>query len=292
MESYAKERKIVINPLDLFGGLGLIDLSWILSTETYNPSHPFVSYGYLIIIAIIIHSILVIWPMIKIYRRFTKERLKSIISEIKKALTDEQKLELKDWIKSEIIYMLIPGLIALSIRVLAGEPNEFDWTNLTLVVGIALASIWITLQIWQAIEMNRILNPMLSNWRHPKLLSNSIGLFNLTKARLEILAKLEPEYIERPDDDVAPMQKIVVEGEEGSLKLDGDAVVQNLKEVGMKAATAIHNVGQLGKSIVGKISNKTVEKVDEEIQKKVDNITKPTLFSKVYKRTIVFTLAL
>ena len=84
MEYYAKERKIVIVPLELFGGLALIDLSWILSSDTYNPSYPFVAYGYLIIIAIIIHSILVIWPMIKIYRRFTKERLKSIYNEIKK----------------------------------------------------------------------------------------------------------------------------------------------------------------------------------------------------------------
>ena len=290
MEYYAKERKIVIVPLELIGGLVLIDLSWILSSDTYNPSYPFVAYGYLIIIAIIIHSILVIWPMIKIYRRFTKERLKSIYNEIKKALTDEQKVELKKWIRSEVLFMLFPGGIALALRLWAGEPNEFEWTNLTLIVGFALATIWITLQIWQAIEMNRTLKPMLSTWRNPKLISNSIGLFNITKDRLEILAKLQPEYIERSEDEVAPMQNMVVESEQGSLKLDGDAIVQNLKEVGVKAATAIHNVGQLGKSVVGKVSSKTVEKVDEKIQKKVDEITKPKLFSK--DKVIVFALAL
>lgn len=270
----------------------MLKFNWILEPDTYDPSYPFVAYAYLIFIAILIHSRLVVWPMIKIYRRFTKQRLESIVEEIKKALTDKQKVELRDWITSEIFYMLIPGVIALTIRLIVGEPNEFEWSNLTLIVGFALAAIWISLQVWQAIEMNRILNPMLSNWRNPRLISGGLGLFNLTKDRLEILANLEAEYIERTEHEIKPMQSVVVKNEDGGVELDGQAIVGNLKEVGAKVGNAIHNLGQLGKSLVGKASSKTVESVDHTIQKKVDSITKPSLFTKVYKRSIVFTLAL
>ena len=269
----------------------MFSLSWILDPETYNPSYPFTAYSYLIVIAIVTHLILVIWPMIKIYRRFTKDRLKSIVKEVKKALTEEQKIELMNWIKSEIIFMLVPFLIALLFRLLSGSPNEFEWTNLTLIVGLALATIWMSLQIWQAIEMNRILNPLLSKWKNPKLISGSLGLFNITKSQMEILSKLEPEYHERTDEEIAKMESMVVKDEEGKLKLDSKAIASNAKEMGKKTSTALYNVGQLGKSLVGKINKKTVQIVDEKIQKQVDELTKPTLHTQLKAKVITVTLA-
>jgi hypothetical protein len=272
-------------------GVDVFSLSWILDPETYNPSYPFTAYSYLIVIAIVTHLILVIWPMIKIYRRFTKDRLKSIVKEVKKALTEEQKIELMNWIKSEIIFMLVPFLIALLFRLLSGSPNEFEWTNLTLIVGLALATIWMSLQIWQAIEMNRILNPLLSKWKNPKLISGSLGLFNITKSQMEILSKLEPEYHERTDEEIAKMESMVVKDEEGKLKLDSKAIASNAKEMGKKTSTALYNVGQLGKSLVGKINKKTVQIVDEKIQKQVDELTKPTLHTQLKAKVITVTLA-
>ena len=272
-------------------GVDVFSLSWILDPETYNPSYPFTAYSYLIVIAIVTHLILVIWPMIKIYRRFTKDRLKSIVKEVKKALTEEQKIELMNWIKSEIIFMLLPFLIALLFRLLSGSPNEFEWTNLTLIVGLALATIWMSLQIWQAIEMNRILNPLLSKWKNPKLISGSLGLFNITKSQMEILSKLEPEYHERTDEEIAKMESMVVKDEEGKLKLDSKAIASNAKEMGKKTSTALYNVGQLGKSLVGKINKKTVQIVDEKIQKQVDELTKPTLHTQLKAKVITVTLA-
>ena len=269
----------------------MFSLSWILDPETYNPSYPFTAYSYLIVIAIVTHLILVIWPMIKIYRRFTKDRLKSIVKEVKKALTEEQKIELMNWIKSEIIFMLVPFLIALLFRLLSGSPNEFEWTNLTLIVGLALATIWMSLQIWQAIEMNRILNPLLSKWKNPKLISGSLGLFNITKSQMKLLSKLEPEYHERTDEEIAKMESMVVKDEEGKLKLDSKAIASNAKEMGKKTSTALYNVGQLGKSLVGKINKKTVQIVDEKIQKQVDELTKPTLHTQLKAKVITVTLA-
>ena len=123
----------------------------------------------------------------------------SIANEVKKISTEEQKDDLKKWIKIELFYVLVPFLMALSFRLIAGEPEDFEWTNISVVVGFALATIWISLQIWQAIEMNRILNPLLSKWSAPRLISGGLGLFNVTKSRMEILAKLKPEYV--PLDD-------------------------------------------------------------------------------------------
>ena len=286
-----KRKKHKIEPSGAYEGAVMLSIEWILKADTYDPSYPFVSYAYLIVIAVIIHSWLVVWPMIRIYRRFTKERLENIVDKIKKTLTEKQKIDLKNWIKSEIFFMLIPALIALSIRIFAGEPEDFLWTNPTLIVGFALASIWISLQIWQAIEMNRILNPMLYKMYHPKLISGGLGIFNLTKERLEILAKLEPEYVERPEEEIAPMQSIIAKNDDGGIRLDGQAVVDNLKELGSKVGNTMHNIGQFGKSLVGQASGKTVEAVDNTIQNKVDSITKPTLYTKIHKRTIVFTIA-
>lgn len=269
----------------------MLNLSWILEAETYDPSYPLVAYAYLIVISVLVHSVMVIWPMIKIYRRFTKERLGSIVEEVKKALTDIQKKALKNWIRLEIIYMLVPFSIAISFRLLSGSPEVFEWTNLTLVVGLALATIWLTIQIWQAIEMNRIISPLLSKWRNPKLISGGLGLFNITKSQMEILSKLEPDYHERTDEEIAEMEAIVVKGEEGNLKIDGKAILNNAKEIGKKTSSALYNLGQMGKSVIGKVNKKTVEIVDEKIQKQVDNITKPTIYTQLKGRLMTGTLA-
>ena len=269
----------------------MLNFSWITDAETYDPSYPFVAYGYLIVISILIHSVMVIWPMIKIYRRFTKDRLKSIVEEVKKALTEVQKTALKNWIRLEIIYMLVPFIIALSFRLLSGSPKPFEWTNLTLLVGIALATIWLSIHVWQAIEMNRIVSPLLSKWRNPKLISSGLGIFNITKSQMEVLSKLEPEYHERTDEEIAKMESMVIKDEEGKLKIDSEAIANNAKEIGKKTSSALYNLGQLGKSIIGKVNKKTVEIVDENIQKQVDDITKPKLFTQLRGRVMTGTLA-
>ena len=267
----------------------MVDLSWILDSESYNPSYPFTAYGYLIAIAISIHLIMVIWPMIKIYRRFTKEHIKSIAKEVKKALTEEQRKDLKDWIKSEIFYMLFPFFIALTFRFISGSPDNFEWTNLTVIVGLALATIWISLQIWQAIEMNRILNPLLSKWRNPKLLSGGLGLFNITKSRMEILSKLEANYVDINDEEMESVEPSI----DGTIDEDRfDVLAKDVKKTGIKAVKAIYNIGQFGKSLFAKANKKTVEIVDKKIQQKVDQITKPKLHTKLKGRIITFTLAL
>ena len=269
----------------------MLNFNWITDAETYAPSYPFVAYGYLIVISILIHSVMVIWPMIKIYRRFTKDRLKSIVKEVKKALTEVQKTALKNWIRLEIIYMLVPFIIALSFRLFSGSPKTFEWTNLTLLVGIALATIWLSIHVWQAIEMNRIVSPLLSKWRNPKLISSGLGIFNITKSQMEVLSKLEPEYHERTDEEIAKMESMVIKDEEGKLKLDSKAIASNAKEIGKKTSSALYNLGQLGKSIIGKVNKKTVEIVDENIQKQVDDITKPKLFTQLRGRIMTGTLA-
>lgn len=269
----------------------MLNFNWITDAETYDPSYPFVAYGYLIVISILIHSVMVIWPMIKIYRRFTKDRLKSIVKEVKKALTEVQKTALKNWIRLEIIYMLVPFIIALSFRLFSGSPKTFEWTNLTLLVGIALATIWLSIHVWQAIEMNRIVSPLLSKWRNPKLISSGLGIFNITKSQMEVLSKLEPEYHERTDEEIAKMESMVIKDEEGKLKLDSKAIASNAKEIGKKTSSALYNLGQLGKSIIGKVNKKTVEIVDENIQKQVDDITKPKLFTQLRGRIMTGTLA-
>lgn len=269
----------------------MLDLSWIIDVETYDPSYPFVAYFYLIVISVILHSVMVIWPMIKIYRRFTKERLTSIVKEVKKALTDIQKKALKNWIRLEIIYMLVPFSIAVSFRILSGPPETFEWTNLTLVVGFALATIWFSLQIWQAIEMNRVISPLLSKWRNPKLISGGLGLFNITKSQIEILSKLEPDYHERTDEEIAKMESMIIKNEEGGLKVDGKAILNNVKEIGQKTSSALYNLGQLGKSVIGKVNKKTVEIVDEKIQKQVDSITNPTIYTQIKGRLMTGTMA-
>ena len=266
----------------------MFNLDWVLSSDTYNPSYPLTAYFYMIITAVIIHLVLVIWPMIKIYRKFTKDHLLSIANEVKKILTEEQKDDLKKWIKIELFYVLVPFLMALSFRLIAGEPEDFEWTNISVVAGFALATIWISLQIWQAIEMNRILNPLLSKWSAPRLIRGGLGLFNVTKSRMEILAKLKPEYVPLDDGE----DRLGNQGPKNENDKDKfDEIAENVKQTGIKAIKTFYNIGQFGKSLFGKVNKKTVEIVDKNIQKKVDGITRPTLYSQIKGRLITFTLA-
>jgi len=255
--------------------------------ETYNPSYPLTAYLYLIVIAILIHLVLVIWPMIKIYRKFTNYH-SYIANEVKKILTEEQKKDLKKWILIEFGYVLVPFGLVLIFRFFEGSPEHFEWTNLSVVVGFALAAIWITLQIWQAIEMNRILKPLLSKWRNPIVISGGLVLFNITKSRMEILSKLKPEYVPLDNDDEALENQ---EHENDNDKDKFDEIAENVKQAGVKAMKTFYNLGQFSKSLFGKANKKTVEILDKNIQKKVDEITKPTLYSLIKGRLVTLTLA-
>lgn len=264
---------------------------WIKDPSNYDPSYPMVAYTYLILIAICIHSILVIWPMIKIYRRFTIDTLKSIKDGIIEALNDQQKIELKNWIRVEIVYMLVPAILAVLIRLILGSPKDMEWTNLSLLVGIALAAIWISLQILQAIEMNRILNPLLSKWRSPMLISRGLGVFNLTRNQLEILSKLEANYHVRSDEEVRPLESIIKKGEDGTREIDKEATIENIKEFGKRTTNVLYNMGQKTKQIVSTISEKVSNSIDSKVQEKLDSYTKPGWLKKSQKRIVIFTLA-
>ena len=53
----------------------------------------------------------------------------------------EQKKELKNWIKVEILVMLVPFIAAISVRFALGSPEEFEWTDLTFIIGLTSPSL-------------------------------------------------------------------------------------------------------------------------------------------------------
>ena len=105
---------------------------------------------------------------------------------------------------------------------------------------------------------------------------------------MEILSKLKPEYVPLDNDDEALGNQ---EHENDNDKDKFDEIAENVKQAGVKAMKTFYNLGQFSKSLFGKANKKTVEILDKNIQKKVDEITKPTLYSLIKGRLVTFTLA-
>ena len=269
-----------------------MDISWVTESSSYDPSYPLVAYVYLVIIAIAFRVYLVVKPLIELYYKFTKTRLKEMKKNVQEILSQKQKKQLNLFLISEISILIFPALVAFLTRLLLGQPLDIVWDSTTLFVGVVFAFIWLAIQFKQSIDMRdflRILDKRLKY--NPKLISFALSRINSTKRRMEKLIQFEPEYIVRDEDEKQVYQKMLDKDEYGKIIVDMEATKANFKELGTKGLTMAHNATELAKSSVQKISQNALDKIDKKVQNTVDDITKPTISERVKSKSSILILS-
>lgn len=258
----------------LFGGRwASMDLSWITDISGYEFSSPFLLYGFIVMIAVLLRLFLVMKPLVSIYRKYSDAPVKKMLHNVDEILSKGQKKQLLGFILAEAFILIFPALAAVLTRILLGEPQDFEWDSITLFSGVVLAFLWLLIQFKQSIDMRDMLRVLDKRWYHPKFISFGLSRVTSTRKKLQKMIQFEPDYIVRSEDEIQPYQTMIEKGEDGNYNFDIDAVKENLRELGTKSSTMAHNLAELAKSSAQKISNVTLEKMDNKIQETIDDKT-------------------
>lgn len=258
----------------LFGGRwASMDLSWITDISGYEFSSPFLLYGFIVMIAVLLRLFLVMKPLVSIYRKYSDAPVKKMLHNVDEILSKGQKKQLLGFILAEAFILIFPALAAVLTRILLGEPQDFEWDSITLFSGVVLAFLWLLIQFKQSIDMRDMLRVLDKRWYHPKFISFGLSRVTSTRKKLQKMIQFEPDYIVRSEDEIQPYQTMIEKGEDGNYNFDIDAAKENLRELGTKSSTMAHNLAELAKSSAQKISNVTLEKMDNKIQETIDDKT-------------------
>ncbi|MEE2759005.1 MAG: hypothetical protein VYA86_03385 [Candidatus Thermoplasmatota archaeon] len=277
----------------------MFDPASLLDPQTYDPRNPLVGYVYLIILAIIIRIVFIILPLRDIYKRYTNQGLKDLLFEIKR----ESKITgIEGFIIREIILLLVPLLAVITFKIFQDPPGELVWNNTQIISASIVGAIWISLDVRDSFRTRKALQPFgarkitwkwyvypsfsdqeskISTLADPKLLH--LGWWS--RKKLVDFSKWEVEYIDTDTmiDPSITEKPILITSEEGKLEgIDKEALKEKAGDLAYKGLIAAKNLHSTIKEGISEASGKTVERIDDEIQKRVDTVTKPTLMNRLF----------
>lgn len=268
-----------------------MDISWITDSSSYDPSSPFTAYAYIVAIAVVLRFFLVMRPLFRVYRKYSDVSIKKMLHNVDEILSKGQKKQLTGFILAEAFILIFPALAAISTRIILGEPQGFGWDSVTIFSGVVLAFLWLLIQFKQSIDMRDMLRVLDKTKYHPKLISFALSRVTSSRKKLQKIIQFEPDYIVRSEDEIQPYQTMIEKGEDGNYNFDIDAAKENLRELGTKGSTMAHNLSELAKSSVQKISNTTLEKIDKKIQETIDDKTHYSMREKIVGKLTILLIS-
>tara|TARA_Y100000766_G_C18889275_1_gene597637 strand:+ start:977 stop:1861 length:885 start_codon:yes stop_codon:yes gene_type:complete len=278
---------------ELFGGrVASMDFSWITDPSSYDPSYPFVAYSYLVLIAISYRVYVISRPLLDLYYRFTRKRLKGMLNDAKEILSTEQKKQLNLFILSELIILVFPAFIAIITRIILGQPMDFTWTVEAIIAGVILALLWFGTQIWLSKSMRDFLLTLDRLKYNPLVVDFALSGVNRTKKKLEKIVEFEPKYVVRDEDEIEPLRNPLDRDKYGKIILDMEVTKSNLRELGKKSLNLAHNTKELAKSSVQKISQNALETIEDKVQTRVDDFTTISLKDRILDKSVILFLSL
>ena len=277
----------------------MFDLPSLLELQTYDPSNPLTAYVYLIILAIIARIVFIILPLRDIYKRYTKQGLKDLLFEVKR----ESKITgIEGFIIREMVLLLVPITAVFVLRWFVLEPlDEIVWNSTQIISASAIGVLWISLDIRDSFKTRKALQPFgarkitwkwyvyptfadqeskIATLADPKLLH--LGWW--TRKKLVDLSNWEVEYIDTDTmiDPSVTEKPILITSDEGKKTIDTEALKEKAGDLAYKSLIAAKNLHSTIKEGISDISGKTVEKIDSEIQQRVDTVTKPPLMNRLF----------
>jgi hypothetical protein len=267
--------------------------------DLLDPRNPLTAYVYLIIIAMLIRIVFIILPLRDIYKRYTKQGLKDLLFEVKR----EAKITgIEGFIIREMILLLVPLAAVIAFKIFQDPPGEIVWNNTQIISASIVGAIWVTLDVRDSFKTRKALQPfgapeiiwkwgfvpsVRSSLSRPSTLADPRVLHGAWWSRKKLVdfSKWEVEYIDTESmiDDTKIDRPILITSDEGKLEgIDKEALKEKAGDLAYKGLIAAKNLHSTIKEGISEASGKTVEKIDDEIQKRVDTVTKPTLMNRLF----------
>ena len=255
----------------MFGldGIGNFDFSEWLMTSVFSIHNPFAVY---------------LWLVIAVISLFKGKR-RSIFTaffELRKINSSAFK-PLEKYMVFEISRMIIPGFVAMLLRLAIGESSHYEWSFTQLVVVLPSIALWILYNIIDIkISNNTIetarnrLAPTLTVRAKPRIKPASIvsGIFSSIvqiRTQTEKVKNIDPGEKSEPyemniekmrvSSDYDSADGIKIE----SKSIDNEAVIHNSKELAKKAQSIAGNLLVDGKRVAIVAAGKTAKSFDDKL---------------------------
>ena len=272
--------------IGMFGldDIGNFDFSEWLMTSVFSIHNPFAVYLWLVIAVIIFRFTFVIIPLVKLLSLFKGKR-RSIFTaffELRKINSSAFK-PLEKYMVFEISRMIIPGFVAMLLRLAIGESSHYEWCFTQLVVVLPSIALWILYNIIDIkISNNTIetarnrLAPTLTVRAKPRIKPASIvsGIFSSIvqiRTQTEKVKNIDPGEKSEPykmniekmrvSSDYDSADGIKIE----SKSIDNEAVIHNSKELAKKAQSIAGNLLVDGKRVAIVAAGKTAKSFDDKL---------------------------
>ena len=269
-------------------GINLVSIegfSSIIRTQflsLFDLGNPFTIYLWVMVIGFCIRFFLVIRPLRGIYKRFSSpKRLwiwkipvpftkpKPISLETAKKFKEEVSIKgIEQFLVTEIVLALAPIICAAVLRLVLGSPTIKSWTEAQMYVLFCVFLLWLAVDVRQSIKIQKSLKQLDKWYADPRIANKALAGLTNTKKGLVHLSQLKiPEYREEEEMELMAMRPM---DEEGNKTLDKAAILHNAKEIGSSITTKAINLGIATKSATKALGQKGSDKLDEIVQKKVE----------------------
>jgi len=260
------------------------DFSEWLMTSVFSIHNPFAVYLWLVIVVIIFRFTFVIIPLVKLLNLFKGERssIFTAFFELRKINSSAFK-PLEKYMAFEISRMIIPGFVAMLLRLAIGESSHYEWSFTQLLVVLPSIALWVLYNITDIkISNNTIetarnrLAPTLTVRANPRIKPASIvsGIFSSIvqiRTQTEKVKNIDPGEKSEPYKMNIEKMRVSSDYDSGdgieteSKSIDNEAVIHNSKELAKKAQSIAGNLLVDGKRAAIVAAGKTAKSFDDKL---------------------------
>ena len=231
-------------------------MEWSLGPLSFSapPADAWAFYLYIVIVGFIIRYFLVMRPTIELIRRYNPE-IRSIIRALLSIKNAFGLKGIESFLAREVGTLLLPGLAALTIRILLGNPTNVDWTDMRMYLMAGFAVLWIVAEIYRSMSTRRKVKQLIDMNLPPSVVKNGLGALRWTRSALGAVAMMD--ITEEPEENAVDV-----------VKNHAKSLFKNPLKLNPfhTAKAAVKTVGAAARDI----ASLAVDKVDSQAQKIVD----------------------
>ena len=256
---------------------GLISNQLSLLTDFTNP---FTIYFWILIVALVLRSYLVLLPLRRIYKRYTiriqnskvgRIKLRNIFKSLRVFKKETSIRGIETFLTRELIIAILPMIAAAIIRLSWGTPSVADWKQVNLFVLYGIFLFWLLFNIKRSLDIRTTLQPLERWYSHPVLINSGLNSAIWSRRKLFQLSQIEiPDYIARPETEFSPI--IQRSDEDGKRTIDSSAIIDNAKQIGGVLKVAAKNLSIKAKESTRNVSALAKNTLDAQVQKQVDSV--------------------
>lgn len=243
-------------------------------------TNPFTIYFWILIVALVLRSYLVLLPLRRIYKRYTiriqdskvgRIKLRNIFKSLRVFKKETSIRGIETFLSRELIIAVLPMVAAAIIRFSLGTPSVADWKQVNLFVLYGIFLLWLLFNIKRSLDIRTTLQPLERWYSHPVLINSGLNSAIWSRRKLVQLSQIEiPDYVGRPETEFSSI--IQRSDEDGKRTIDSSAIIDNAKHIGGVLKVAAKNLGIKAKESTRDVSALAKNTLDTQVQKQVDSV--------------------